>query len=146
MLWLMKGVNADVTPARCYDWILGCDDSNRSCVADEDITTAVERLEKQRALFNSRLTTSTVSMPAAAWAGHPPANTSSSSSSASAGGGGWQQQQHEVWRLGPGSSNPLGSKGSSFASSSGFSSGQVSRTGSWCGQDTAATDRLLQMD
>ena len=125
---------------------MGCDDSNRSCVADEDITTAVERLEKQRALFNSRLTTSTVSMPAAAWAGHPPANTSSSSSSASAGGGGWQQQQHQGWRLGPGSSNPLGSKGSSFASSSGFSSGQASSTGSWCGQDTAATDRLLQMD
>ena len=114
----------------------------------------MERLEKQRALFNSRLTTSTVSMPAAAWAGHPPANTSSSSSSASAGGGGWQQQQHwsqssgqqQGWRLGPGSSNPLGSKGSSFASSSGFSSGQMSSTGSWCGQDTAGTDRLLQMD
>ena len=116
----------------------------------------MERLEKQRALFNSRLTTSTVSMPAAAWAGHPPANTSSSSSSASAGGGGWQQQQQQGWRLGSGqqqgwrlghgSSNPLGSKGSSFASSSGFSSGQVSSTGSWCGQDTASTDRLLQMD
>ena len=129
--------------------MLGCEDSNQSCVADEDITTAIERLEKQRALFNSRLTTSTVSMPAAAWA-----NTSSSSSSASAAGGGWQQQQHwsqgsgqhPGWRLGPGSSNPLGSKGSSFASSSGFSSAQVSSTGSWCGQDTASTDRLLQMD
>lgn len=108
-------------------------------VTDEDITTVIEKLEKQKSvLFGSSTNFSkTVSMPA--WSSSQSSQNSSLSSTPSSSTGGWPQFRDRPTNY---------SLSSSQMSSSPVSRGKMSSSSSsWrCSGSSYNDDRLLQMD
>ena len=108
-------------------------------VTDEDITTAIEKLEKQKSmLFGSSPNHSkTVSMPA--WSSSPSSRSSSLSSTPSSSTGAWPQFRDRPTNFSL-SSSQMSSSPLSLSKMSSFSS-------SWrCSGSSYKDDRLLQMD
>ena len=108
-------------------------------ITDEDITTAIEKLEKQKSmLFGSSPNHSkTVSMPA--WSSSPSSRSNSLSSTPSSSAGEWPQFRDRPTNFSL-SSSQMSSSPHSLSKMSSFSS-------SWrCSGSSYKDDRLLQMD